>query len=100
MADEGLEVVWHCLLCLIIPNLEQVVLTSSQHEAAIMCQIGACDGALVNSVELSEVCSIESSQTVDSDTLVLCHHDQLTIVLRELETTDDMTNLNLMFQND
>ena len=92
MADEGLEVVWHRLLCFIIPNLQQVVLTSSEHESTIMCQVGACDGTLVNSVELSKVCTIESSQTVDSDTLVLGHHDQFAIVLRELETTDDMTN--------
>ena len=53
MTDEGLEVVWYRLLCFIIPNLQQVVLTSSEHEATIMCQVGARDGTLVNSVELS-----------------------------------------------
>lgn len=36
MADEGLEVGWCCGLCLIVPNLDEIVFATGKHEATVV----------------------------------------------------------------
>ena len=36
VANEGLEVIRHRFLCLVIPNLKQVVLPTGEHKATIL----------------------------------------------------------------
>jgi len=96
VSDECLEEVRHSLLCIIVPNFEEVILSTSEHVAAIEGQVSACDSALMDSVKFAKVCSFKSGEAVDSDALVLCHNDDLFVVLGELETADDVTNLDLV----
>ena len=100
MSDEGLEEVWHTLLSIIVPNLQQVVLSSSQHVPAIRRQVSAGDGSLMHSGEFAQVGTLEGGQAVHLDFLVLCHDNDLAIALRELEATDDLPYNDLMLQND
>lgn len=50
MSNEGLEVEWNCLLSLVVPNLEEVVLTASKHVASVKGQVCASNCALVHGV--------------------------------------------------
>lgn len=54
----------------------------------------------MDSVELAKVGSLESGQTVDPDALIGSNHDDLTVVLGELEAADDGSNIDLVLQND
>ena len=99
MSDEGLEIVRHGFLSIVIPDLQQVVFSAGEHVASISRQVSACNSALVDSVQFTKVSSFESCKTVNSDALVLCHNDNLAVVLRELETADNVTDLDLMLKN-
>ena len=100
MTNESLEVVRCCPLRLIVPKLQQVVLSASKHEATIECQVSGCDCALVNCIQFSDERTIERCQFVKSDPLVLGHNNELAIVLGELEAADDCAHVDLMLQDD
>ena len=100
MPNEGLEVIWHSLLSLIIPNLQQIVLTTGEHEATIMSQVSASHSAFVHCMKLSEVCTVKHSETIDSNFLIFGHDDQLAIVSCELETSHNLSNIDLVFEHD
>lgn len=100
MADEGLEVVRYSLLCLVVPHLEQVVLATSDHVASVLRKISACDGTLMNCLNLADVLTLESCNSVYPHTLVLGYDDDLTVVLRELEASNDTADIDLVLQDD
>ena len=50
----------------------------------------------MDSVQLSDIGSVESCQAVDSDALIFGDDDKLTIILRELEAAHDVTNVDLV----
>ena len=92
MADESLIVVWHVLLCIVVPHLDEVVLATCKHVATIVGEISCSACASVHDVEISQVHAFVAGKAIDSDTLVLCDDDDLTIVLCELETSNDSSN--------
>lgn len=100
VSNECLEEVGHSLLCIIVPHLQEVVLTTSEHVTSVLREVSASDCSFVDRVKFTKVGTVESGQTVDSDSLVLGHDDNFSVVLRELEASDDAANLNLVLQND
>ena len=100
MPNESLEEVGSARLRIIVPHLDQIVFSPCQHEATICRKIRACDGSFVHSTELSQVSTFECGQTVDSDSLVFRYNYDLTIVLGELEAANDVTDDDLMLQDD
>ena len=100
MTDESLKVVGHRLLSLVVPHLEQVILTSSKHVATILGQICARNGAFVHSVKLTEVHALKRGKAVDSDTLIFRHNDHLSVVLGELEAADNAAYVYLVLKDD
>ena len=96
MPNERLEVVWNSLLGLVVPDLEKVVLASSQHKSAVVSKVGAGDGSFVHCVKLAEVRSVKDGQTVDPYLLVLGDDNQLAIVPRELEAAHYLPHVDLM----
>ena len=50
MAYEGLKVIRHSLLSFIVPDLEEVVLATSQHVATVEGKVGAGHSTLVDSM--------------------------------------------------
>ena len=54
----------------------------------------------MNSVDLADVGSLEGCKAVEPDPLVLRHHNELTIVLGELEAANDLSNVDLVFEDD
>ena len=98
--NEGLEKVGYALLSIIIPNFQEVVLSSRKHVATVKREVSASDSTFMYGTEFSEVGTFESGQAVDSNTLVFCYNDDLTIVLRELEAANHVTDRNLMLQDD
>ena len=75
MPNESLEVVRHGLLRIVVPDLDEVILPTSQHITAIVRQICAGDSTFVDSVQFTDVGPVESCQTVNSNALIFCHHD-------------------------
>ena len=100
MSDKGLKVVWVGLLSVVVPDLQQIVLAAGQHVAAIKREVSARAGTLVNSVDLTDVGSLEGCQTVEPYSLVLRHHNELTVILGELEAAYNLSNVDLVFEDD
>ena len=100
MSDKGLEVVWVGLLSVVVPDLQQIVLAASQHVAAIKREVSARAGTLVNSVDLTDVGPLEGCQAVEPNSLVLRHHNELTVILGELEAAYNLSNVDLVFEDD
>ena len=92
MTDECLIVVWHVLLCIVVPHFDEVILTSGQHVATVVRKVSRSDGASVHSREISEVHAFVAGQAIDSDALIFGDNDDLTVVLGKLEAADDGTD--------
>lgn len=96
MTNESLEVIRHRLLSLVVPHLEQVVLTSSEHITTILGQVCACDSALMHSVKLTNVHALKRGKAVYSDALIFRHNNHLSVIFGELEAADDAANVDLV----
>ena len=51
-------------------------------------------------MKFTQVGTFKSGKTVESDTLIFCHDNNLAVVLAELKAADYMSDMDLMFQND
>ena len=100
VSNKGLVVGWNILLCIIIPQFDEVVFSSGEHVASILSQVGGCDGTSVDCVKLTDVDSLKSSQRVDSDPQVLSHNDELSTIFGELEALDNLANIDLVLEDD
>ena len=54
----------------------------------------------MNSVDLTDIGSLESCKAVEPNSLVLRHHNKLTIILGELEASYNLSNVDLVFKYD
>ena len=100
MSDKGLEVVWVGLLSIIVPDLQQIVLAAGQHVASIVWEVGTRASTLMNSMDLTNVGSLEGCKAVEPNSLVLRHYNKLTIILCELEAAHNLSNIDLVFEDD
>lgn len=51
-------------------------------------------------MDLTDVGSLEGCKAVEPDPLVLRHHNKLTIILGELEAANDLSNIDLVLEDD
>lgn len=100
VTNERLEVERNSLLRLIVPNLEQVVLTTSEHVATIQGQVSASYCTLMHGMQLTKVRSFESCEAINSDALIFSHDNYLSVVFGKLEGTNHVANVYLMLEND
>lgn len=100
VSDEGLIVERNCRLSIVVPHLEEVVISARQHVATIERQVGAVDSPSVDGVKLSLILTFEAVEGVDTDSLVLGDDNQLRAVVGELERADDVANLDMVLEND
>ena len=54
----------------------------------------------MNSVDLTDVGSLEGCKAVEPNSLVLRHHNKLTVILGELEAANNLSDVDLVFEDD
>ena len=54
----------------------------------------------MNSMDLTNVGSLEGCKAVEPDSLVLSHHNKLAVILGELEAANNLSNVDLVFEDD
>ena len=99
MTDESLIEKWYSLLSIVVPQLYEVVFTTSEHVASIFGKVSSFASTSMHCIQISEMHAFEAGKTVHSDTLVFCDDDDLAIVLSELEAANDCTNRDLMLKD-
>ena len=50
------------LLSIIVPHLDKVIFSSSEHEASVLTEVSACDGSSMNRAQLSQVNTLKAGQ--------------------------------------
>ena len=100
VTNESLEVVWYWFLSIIIPYLDEVIISTGEHESTIKGKICRGDCTFVDWLKLTDKGCFEGVKTVDSDALIFGDDDQLSIILSELETTNDVADVDLVLQGD
>ena len=92
VSNESLEVVRRSVLGIVVPKLKEVVLATCQHEATVKREVSTCNCAFMDTRDISNISSFESTETKDSDFLVFRNYNDLSTVFRELETSNDLVS--------
>jgi hypothetical protein len=66
MTDESLEVVRNSLLSVRVPELEQVIITTCEHEATILGQVKAGNSFSMAGGKLTQVDALKATEAVES----------------------------------
>ena len=87
VANKSLEVIRDRLLCIVVPNLQKIVFTASQHIASVETQIRAVDSTSMDRQYLSDESPFKLIKLHKLDLQVFSNHGHLSAVFVKFKGT-------------